>query len=120
MTYAPEYYGNSILVTGTGVQIDGNGSIYAQVGSTGLVSILCNSDVSTQELTFFVETEAAVDVDTVLTAAIAKNGVYADISLTALMTVSERTLVWSLVNDDSDEAVAYGLLFVTYDSEEDL
>lgn len=119
MTYAPEYYGGGPTVTGTAVAVDANGAIYARVGSTAAIRVTCNQDVTLLDLTFTVETMAKTDVATVVSASITKNETYADLSLTSAMTASERTLRWSLVNDDNGEEVAGGLMFVTYDAQGD-
>jgi hypothetical protein len=117
-TYA-EYYGAGPIVQGTAIAVDGNGSIYAQVGSTPTVSITCNQTVTSLSLAFTVETKAKTDVATVSTGSINKSGTTASLVLTSAMTASERTLRWSLTNTANGEQVAGGEMFVTYDAQGD-
>ncbi len=105
--------GSGVLV------IDGSGSIPVAVGSTQEIDITCNQSISTATLSFRVETFAKVDVATVADASITKLGTTATITLTSAMTASERTLRWSLTNTSTGEAVASGLMFVTYDAQGD-
>jgi len=115
--YAPNYYGggggSAVLV------IDDSGSIPSQVGSTASIEITCNQSVTGLTLLFRVETLAKVDVATVADADIVKDDTSATLSLTSAMTASERTLRWSLTNTSTGEAVASGLMFVTYDAQGD-
>jgi hypothetical protein len=99
--------------------VDGNGSIACGVGSTGIVEITCNQAVDTIALLFTVETMAKTDVATVLDALITKSDTAATLQLTSAMTSVERTLRWSLVSTSTGEAVAGGLMFVTYDAQGD-
>ena len=107
------------LAVGGGTMIDSSGSINVGVGSTQTVHITCNQDITSLELLMVVETTYGVDVDTVVNASIIKGEEIATLSLTSLMTDSERTLRWSLVNVANGEAVAAGLMFVTYDAQGD-
>jgi len=118
MAFAPIFFGVQAASTGALI-VDGNGSINAQVGSTSAVAIACNQYVSTLTLAFTVETLGKVDVGTVADASITKDSETATLSLTSAMTASERTLRWSLTNTSTGEAVASGLMFVTYDAQGD-
>jgi hypothetical protein len=121
--FSANYFGggtpSSVVVPGGRQVVDLSGSMYVMVGSSESVSIECNQDVSELELTFYVETKQKLDVDSILTASIVKELNYAELTITSLMTTEERTLLWSLVNDDNGESVAAGLMFVTYDAEQD-
>lgn len=99
--------------------IDSSGSIKVAVGSTQDVDITCNQDISSLSLSFVVETLSKVDVATVATGSIVKAGDVATLSLTSAMTASERTLRWTMINTSNGEAVASGLMFVTYDAQGD-
>jgi len=107
------------LAVGGGTMIDSSGSISVGVGSTQTVHIVCNQDVTSLELLMVVETKYGLDVATVSNASIIKGDSIATLSRTSLMTASERTLRWSLVNVANGEAVAAGLIFVTYDAQGD-
>lgn len=119
MAFAPNFFGTGPAATGTAIAIDANGSISVQVGATPIVSITCNQDIESLSLTFTVETLRKTDVASVTTGSITKDGTTASLSLTSAMTSSERTLRWSLVNTANGEAVAGGLMFVTYDAQGD-
>ena len=119
MTYASEYYGDGPIVSGTALAIDASGSIRVQVGSTPIVSITCNQTVTSFSLNFIVETQTKTDVATVTTGSITKSGTTASLTLTSAMTASERTLRWTMINTSNGEAVAGGLMFVTYDAQGD-
>lgn len=114
--YASDYYGE--YVSGAS-PIDASGSITSQVGSTAVYAISCNRQVEDETLEFRVETLQKVDVATVADAAITKNASTATLSLTSAMTTAERTLRWTLLAMSTGEAVASGLMFVTYDAQGD-
>jgi len=118
MTYASEYYGAGGVVTGAATAISGH-SIPASVGEIKIVDITCNQDVSGSALSFIVETKAKLDVATVADEAITKIGTTARLTLTEPMTETDRTLNWSLVIAATNETVASGLLFCTYDAQGD-
>jgi hypothetical protein len=106
-------------VVGGGTIIDSSGSIPATVGSTKTIDITCNQTVTSLTLLFVVETMRGVDVATVSNDSITKDGTIARLSLTSAMTTVERTLRWSVVNTANGEAVAAGLMFITYDAQGD-
>lgn len=99
--------------------IDASGSIPVSVGSEQEVDITCNQDVTSLVLAFRVETLAKVDVALVADGAISRANTVATLALTTSMTSSERTLRWSLTNTSTGEAVASGLMFITYDAQGD-
>lgn len=101
------------------ISVDESGSIRAGVGSLARVRVTCNQDVSAKTLLLTVETLSKTDVASVADASITKETAYAFFYLTSAMTTSERTLRWSLVNTDTGEAMASGLMFVTYDAQGD-
>jgi hypothetical protein len=106
-------------VVGGGTIIDSSGSIPTTVGSTKAIDIICNQTITNLTLLFVVETMRGVDVATVSNGSITKGGTTATLSLTSAMTTVERTLRWSLVNTANGEAVAAGLMFITYDAQGD-
>lgn len=118
MTYASEYYGAGGVVTGAATNV-AEETMEARVGELKIVSITCNQDVSGAALSFTAETKAKLDVGTVADESITKSGTTATLTLTAPMTSVERTLNWSLVIASTDETVASGLLFCTYDAQGD-
>lgn len=119
MLFAPNFFGGGLVVSGTALAIDASGSIRVQVGSTSIVSITCNQTVTSLSLSFIVETQTKTDVATVTTGSITKSGTTASLTLTSAMTASERTLRWTMINTSNGEAVASGLMFVTYDAQGD-
>lgn len=96
-----------------------NGTIEARVGELKRVLIPCNQDISSSTLSFIVETKQKVDVGIVDDGSITKDGTTAELTLTAPMTSAERTLDWSLVIVGTNESVASGKLFCTYDAQGD-
>lgn len=114
-----EYYGGGggiILGAATNVTLE---TIEAMVGELKIVQITCNQDVDGKTLSFIAETKKHTDVGTVADGAITKSGTTASLTLTAPMTSVERTLNWSLVITSTNETVASGLLFCTYDAQGD-
>jgi predicted RNase H-related nuclease YkuK (DUF458 family) len=119
MTFAPEFYGGGVVVTGAAVPIALDGSIYVQVGAAPNYRIECNQEVTFLALTFVVEDAQKLDVAEVVNGDITKTGMHAELALTLDMTSVERTLNWSLVNNATGESVSAGKMFVTYDAEQD-
>lgn len=117
-SYAEYYGGAGGIVIGAATQVV-DGSIMARVGEVKIIAIPCNQDITNETLAFLVETRIGTDVATVSNAAIDKNGETATLTLTDPMTESERTLNWTLYMTDTEETVASGLLFCTYDAEGD-
>lgn len=91
-------------------------SIYATVGSTRSVSVICNQDVSSLTLSVTVETKNKTAVDTVVNGSITKSDTIATFALTSGMTSVERTLRVLIKNTANGETVASPLLFVSYDA----
>lgn len=116
MSFADFFGGVSVTGAATAVE---DGSIMAVVGETKSVTIPCNQEVSASSLTFIVETKQKVDVATVANGSITKSGTNATLTLTSPMTSAERTLNWTLFIASTNETVASGLLFCTYDAQGD-
>lgn len=106
------------IVTGAATAVSDE-TIEAMVEELKIVQITCNQDVTTSVLSFIVETKQKLDVATISNGSIAKSGTTATLTLTAPMTEVERTLNWSLVIASTNETVASGLLFCTYDAQGD-
>jgi len=119
MTYASEYYGGGggVVIGAATAVVDG--IIEARVEELKIVAIPCNQDISLLTLAFVAETKRKADVATIADGAITKSGATATLTLTAPMTSAERTLNWSLVIAATNETVASGLLFCTYDAQGD-
>lgn len=114
-----EYYGEGGgVISGAATAVSAE-TIEAMVEELKIVQITCNQDVDGKTLSFVVETKQKVDVDIIDDTGISKSGTTATLTLTAPMTSVERTLNWSLVIASTNETVASGLLFCTYDAQGD-
>lgn len=117
--YASAYYGEYISDRSTVATAVSDDSLYARIGETKAIDIPCNQDLDLLTLLFTVETLRGVDVATVADGSITRDGETATLALTSAMTTVERTLRWSLTDTATGEAVASGLMFVTYDAQGD-
>lgn len=114
-----EYYGEGGGVISGAATTVAAATIQAMVGELKIVTITCNQDVDGKMLSFIAETKQHTDVASIADGAITKSGTTATLTLTAPMTSVERTLNWSLVITSTNETVASGLLFCTYDAQGD-
>lgn len=94
-------------------------SIYARVGETKSVTVTCSKDVSGLTLEVVFETSDKTDVGTIANGSITKSTLNASFSLTSSLTSVERTLRYTVKDTSTDETLASGRLFVTYDAQGD-
>jgi hypothetical protein len=107
-------YSTNTIATGTR-----SDSIYARVDETKSITVNCSKDVEGLTLAAVFETADKTDVGTIADGDITKSTTTAAFALTAALTASERTLRYTIKDTATDETLASGKLFVTYDAQAD-